>query len=188
MPAIHHAVFSIPRYPLPINAARPEISGIPRVGEVLSVSTGSWFGNPTSFVYVWYRGFQSVASGDTYTLTTSDISSVMSVLVTATNAYGSTSASSDYTGLVTPATDPTGDVLLLENGDRLLLESGSYVLLEASATSTGNSLLLESGDEILTEAGDRLLIDLVEAPTDAFLDVSGSYLLDVSGNYLRQVP
>ena len=181
-------VFMVPRNPVPINAALPVISGIPRVGELLSVSTGSWFGDPDDFTYVWYRGGQSVASGETYTLTTSDISASLTVQVTATNEFGSTTVSSAPSGVVSPGSDPTGDVLLLESGDRMLLESGSYVLLETPGSSTGNSLLLESGDEILTEAGDRLLIDLVEAPTDAFLDVSGSYLLDVSGNYLRQVP
>lgn len=188
MPAIHHMVFSVPRYPRPVNVTPPVISGTARVGEVLSASTGSWFGNPTSFTYVWYRGFFSVGTGDTYTLTTSDISSVMQVLVVATNAFGSTSAASGYTGIVSPASAPTGDTLLLESGDRLLLESGSYVLLEAAVSSTGNSLLLESGDEILLETGDRLLLDQVESPTDALLDVSASYILDVSGDYLREVP
>ena len=188
MPAIHHAVFSVPRYPLPINVTLPVISGTPRVGELLSASTGSWFGDPSTFNYVWYRGSQSVATGSTYTLTTSDISATMTVRVRAGNVFGYTIAISAPTGVVSPASTPTGDVLLLESGDRLLKEDSFYFLLEQQATSTGNSLLLEIGDEILLETGDRLLLDQVESPTDALLDVSASYMLDVSGDYLREVP
>lgn len=189
MPAIHHAIFGLTRNPLPIIVTLPVIAGVARVGELLSVSTGSWFGKPTSFTYVWYRGIQSIATGATYTPTTSDISARLTVQVTATNPFGSTTAESLPTAdVVSPASAPTGDVILLESGDRLLKEDNFFFLLEQQATTTGNSLLLESGDAILLESGARLLLDQVEAPTDAYLDVSASYLLDVSGNYIRQVP
>lgn len=217
MPAIHHAILGLTRNPLPIITTLPVISGVPRVNEVLSASTGSWFGKPTSFTYVWYRGIQSIATGNTYTPTTSDISARLTVRVTATNEFGSTTVESLPTDIVASVTAASGDVLLLENGDRLLLEDGSFVLLETppvlpsnvlllengdrllledgsfilleeQPSVTGESLLLETGYDLLTESGFRILLDLLEAPTDAILDVSGSYMLDVSGNYIRQVP
>ena len=39
----------------PINTARPAISGRAEVGQVLSVSTGSWTPAPTSYLYAWHR-------------------------------------------------------------------------------------------------------------------------------------
>src|SRR6266508_4120467 len=39
----------------PHNTAPPTISGTPREGHPLDGNRGQWSGNPTSFVYSWYR-------------------------------------------------------------------------------------------------------------------------------------
>lgn len=180
-------VFSVPRYPRPVNVTLPVITGTARVGEVLTASLGTWFGNPSFYVVTWFRGATSVATSTTYTVTTADISSTLYVRVEATNSFGSTSAFSAETAIVSPASS-AGDVLLLENNDRLALDGTTGVLLlDVPVTSTGFFLLLESGDKLLLESGARLVLDQIETPTDAILDVNASYILDTNGDYIRGV-
>jgi hypothetical protein len=96
----------------PVNTAPPAISGTPTVGQTLTASDGTWSNAPTSFAYQWLRcngggnSCASVANGTqkTYTLVGADAGRTMRVRVTATNADGSTSAQSDQTAAVAPAT------------------------------------------------------------------------------------
>jgi hypothetical protein len=96
----------------PVNTAPPTVSGTPTVGQTLTASDGTWSNAPTSFAYQWLRcngggnSCASVANGTqkTYTLVGADAGRTMRVRVTATNADGSTSAQSDQTAAVAPAT------------------------------------------------------------------------------------
>ena len=93
----------------PVNTALPTISGQAQQGSTLSASTGSWSGNPTSYAYSWRRcdsggaNCQPIANAtaSSYLLTASDVGSTLRVVVTATNASGSTSATSAATAVVT---------------------------------------------------------------------------------------
>lgn len=75
------------------------------------MSTGTWTGNPTSYAYAWSRCNQngnscskiSGATAKTYTLTKQDVGDTLRVTVTATNAGGSTKATSAPTALVRAA-------------------------------------------------------------------------------------
>ena len=95
----------------------PAISGPVIVGEELSASPGTWTGSPTSYAYQWEscnalgEGCLSVsgATSSSYTLTPSDLESTVRVVVTASNADGSTTATSPPTGPVVPAA-PTNEV------------------------------------------------------------------------------
>jgi hypothetical protein len=96
----------------PSNSSPPTISGTPRDGQTLTASTGSWSGSPTiSYAYQWRRcdtaGSNCVniagATSFNYTLTPSDVNSTIRVVVTATNAGGSASATSSQTAVVAPA-------------------------------------------------------------------------------------
>ncbi|MFL5962777.1 MAG: hypothetical protein ACJ757_07805 [Gaiellaceae bacterium] len=96
----------------PVNTALPTITGTPAVGQTLTASNGTWSNAPTSYAYQWLRcngggnSCVSVANGTskTYTLVGADAGHTMRVRVTATNADGSTSAESDNTATVAPAT------------------------------------------------------------------------------------
>ena len=85
----------------PANTVRPVISGTPRVGSVLTATSGDWTNNPAGYAYAWQRcttnnAFASctpIAGADqaTYTLTAADQAFWVRVLVTATNSGGSAS-------------------------------------------------------------------------------------------------
>ena len=92
----------------PVSTGKPAISGTARVGEELTASNGTWTGGVTSFGYQWQRcsaggtGCADVsgATGKTYGVRSADAGNVLQVVVTATNASGTTSATSPTTATV----------------------------------------------------------------------------------------
>ena len=92
----------------PSNTAAPAISGTTTQGQNLTTTNGTWTGSPTSYTYQWQDCDSSgsnctnitgaTASG--YTLTSGDVNHTMRTVITATNAGGSTSATSAATALV----------------------------------------------------------------------------------------
>lgn len=90
---------------VPVNTAPPVISGEPKVGSTVSASTGTWLNTPTSFAYQWKRNGGAIggATSATYLLVTADLATDLTVTVTATNAAGSTAATSGVVA-VTEAT------------------------------------------------------------------------------------
>jgi hypothetical protein len=93
----------------PANLVRPSIAGTPVAGQTLTASPGMWTGEPT-LAFTWQRCDASglrcsqVSAGSaTYTLAAADAGSTVRVVVTATNAAGSTAAQSDPTALVATA-------------------------------------------------------------------------------------
>ncbi len=71
----------------------PGISGTPRAGSALTCARGSWTG-AVSFAFAWLRDGSPVASGSTYTPVGGDADHALQCRVTATNAGGSTAATS----------------------------------------------------------------------------------------------
>jgi hypothetical protein len=102
--------------PPPANTALPVVSGTAEVGVNLSSSTGAWSNSPTGYAYQWKRcdtaGANCVSvAGVTaaqYALGAADLDKTMRVTVTATNAGGSASATSNATQVVVtpPPTSP----------------------------------------------------------------------------------
>ncbi len=92
----------------PANTALPVVSGVLKIGRLLSASTGSWSGSPATYSYQWQTcnnlGAKCAnitgATGSTYRLIPYDIVDTIRVIVTATNSAGSASATSELTGLV----------------------------------------------------------------------------------------
>lgn len=74
----------------PVNTVLPQISGDRYVDEELSVNTGTWINNPTSFSYQWFQNGVAVGTGPTFTFTEPG---EVYCSVTGTNAFGSTSVS-----------------------------------------------------------------------------------------------
>lgn len=90
----------------PTSLAPPAITGIARQGQTLAASGGSWSGDPTSYSYQWQDCSASScsdipgATGSSYALAASTVGQSIVVHVTATNAGGSTSATSAAVGPV----------------------------------------------------------------------------------------
>ena len=84
----------------PVNTALPAISGSTMAGSTLTTSNGTWTGSPTGYSYQWKRNGTNIsgATSSSYLLVTADLTAMISVTVTATNAGGSTSATSAAVG------------------------------------------------------------------------------------------
>ena len=93
----------------PSNTQLPEVTGTPMEEETLTASTGLWNGQqPISMSFQWYRcdanGANCVgiagANAQTYKLTSADVGFTIRVTGTATNAGGSSFATSQQTPVV----------------------------------------------------------------------------------------
>jgi hypothetical protein len=91
---------------VPFNTQLPALRGTARQGKSLKVSAGSWSNGPTSYSYQWQlckSGVCSHISGATkssYKLGSADVSDTLDAVVTAKNAYGSTTATSTRSAVV----------------------------------------------------------------------------------------
>ena len=124
---------------LPTNSVLPSISGVLQDGGLLSVATGSWSGSePISYEYQWQlcnalgKACEELtgATGSTLKLDPSEIGKTLAVVVTATNAAGSTSATSSVTGLIAGIL-PKNTALpsisgVLQDGGLLSVATGSW--------------------------------------------------------------
>ena len=97
----------------PVNSTRPSVTGLARVGSVLSATTGTWTGTlPITYTYQWQRcdadGENCVnitgATASTYIPTAVDVAKTVVVSVTATNTGGFASVASLETTAVTSST------------------------------------------------------------------------------------
>jgi len=80
---------------VPVNTALPGITGGDTIGSVLTTTNGTWTNSPTSYAYQWKRGATNIGTNaNTYTLVTADAGTNITCVVTATNAIGSTNATS----------------------------------------------------------------------------------------------
>ncbi|HWY90270.1 MAG TPA: hypothetical protein VNY31_06315, partial [Solirubrobacteraceae bacterium] len=98
----------------PANVAAPTVSGTATEGETLTATSGSWTGSPSSYAYQWQdcdtagencAGING-ATSTSHTLTAGDVEHTLRVVVTATNAGGSTPAISAATATVASAPPP----------------------------------------------------------------------------------
>ena len=91
----------------PAATVKPAVTGSATSGSTLTVGTGTWSPAAATYTYQWERSGNgstwtaiSGATTKTYKATSADVSSVLEVLVTATNAAGSTTTASTVTGAV----------------------------------------------------------------------------------------
>jgi hypothetical protein len=91
----------------PSNTVAPVISGTSVVGQTLSSTTGTWTGTPTpTYSYQWKRGATNIGTNSsTYTLVSADAGQSITCIVTATNAGGSTNATSNALSILATLLD-----------------------------------------------------------------------------------
>jgi hypothetical protein len=102
----------------PQNTAVPQISGTAKEGETLTASNGTWSNAPTSYDYQWRRcasdgracGDITGATKQTYVVAAADVGHTLRVVVTASNADGKASATSDATDVVDSKSGPVNSV------------------------------------------------------------------------------
>jgi hypothetical protein len=105
--------------PSPSMLTAPAVTGTATVGETLTAADGTWSGDAIDFTRQWRRcspaGDACVdidgATGQTYLLGDGDVGSTISIVVTATDAFGVGLASSDASAVVAPASAATPDPL-----------------------------------------------------------------------------
>jgi hypothetical protein len=103
--------------PTPTIVSPPWVSGATSAGGTITTSSGSWAGSPTSYSYNWQRcslpdgPCEAIPSADgpSYTLVTADIGSAVRAVVTASNAFGATAATTERSSVITAAPEPTPD-------------------------------------------------------------------------------
>ena len=80
----------------PVSTSAPVISGTTTLGSVLTTTNGTWTNSPTSYTYQWKRGVTNIGTNaNTYTLVAADSTASITCVVTANNAVGSASATSN---------------------------------------------------------------------------------------------
>ncbi|HUH80849.1 MAG TPA: hypothetical protein VLZ06_05935, partial [Solirubrobacteraceae bacterium] len=127
----------------PVNTTLPAISGAAVVGGSLAVTQGDWSESPTSFAYQWERCVGTSckaiagAASSAYRPVAADVGETLRALVTATNASGSTGATSPNTATVSESTGCTAtfgpgagwgvvEGALRSAGARVCLSEGAY--------------------------------------------------------------
>ena len=121
--------------PAPASTTPPVVSGTPRDGQTLAASAGAWANSPTRFAYQWLRcdtagnNCAAIGSGQTQRLTASEVGHTIRVTVSATNAYGTSTATSAPTAVVAAATSggasiPVDQVSLPQ---RLVLSAVAFI-------------------------------------------------------------
>ncbi len=144
----------------PTNTAPPTIGGTTTEGQTLTATTGTWTGGPTSYTYQWEDCNSSGAActsiegalAATYVLGAGDVNGTLRVAVTATNAGGSTQASSMQSAIVAekPSEAAGCSVVVsgvsqingaLKAGAVVCLAAGTYGQVSITTTPASNATL-----------------------------------------------
>lgn len=140
---------------VPVISVAPAITGMNSggtadPGQVLTVSTGTWSGSPSSYSYQWKLAGSNVGT-DTNTYTPTDVSDAAKAItceVTATNGNGdSTPATSNSVNTFHPLELSPVVFLDAEKTSSLTL-SGATVTAWAPQGSGGGSLVVNSTDDV----------------------------------------
>ncbi len=132
-----------PAIAAPLATTAPALSGTAKVGETLVASEGVWTGNPT-LTLQWLRNGVEISgvSGASYVLAADDTGATITVRVSATNAGGTTIATSPGAGPVEAAStyEFETDIIILAYGqsnEQAQNNSGGQPYLATDQDSTG---------------------------------------------------
>ena len=132
----------------PTNSTVPVLTGTARTGQILSATTGSWTGSPTSYSYQWQRSLTSggslvdiaAATNPTYTVSEFDVGYFIKVSVTATNGIGTSSATSSLETVAVVDIAPTNTAIPVitgtaRTGATLTTSNGSWTSSTSPSTT-----------------------------------------------------
>lgn len=130
----------------PVCSALPAITGTANVGEVLTVSTGTWTNSPT-FAYQWQWAHVRLgihnANTNTYTIQAEDIGQTLTCMVTATSSGGSNSVHAVATSVIGAAT-PGGGSTIFEI-DTFTGNSSNTIFTLSYESTTNNAIVSING-------------------------------------------
>ena len=118
----------------PSNTVAPVISGSSTIGSTLSSTTGTWVGDPViTYSYQWKRAGVDIVgeTNSTYVLVAADYNQAITCEVTATNAFGAASATSN--SIIATATAPVNTVAPVISGTAVV----GQTLSSTTGTWTG---------------------------------------------------
>jgi len=151
----------------PVNTVAPNVTGNYYVGDVLTTTDGTWSGSPTSYFYQWKRGATNIGTNaNTYTLVSADAGTNITCVVTATNATGSTPATSNVfvpSALFAPTntTPPEIDGLILwVAGDTISFTGNTW---DGNPVPTLTYQWLRNGSNITGETNTTYLLDVADS-------------------------
>jgi len=139
----------------PANSAVPSVSGTATVGNALSTTNGTWSdadGDTLSYTYQWYRADSSSGTNETaisgatnssYTLTASEASKYLRVVVTANDSNGSSTQTATSTR--TQALDATPPSITGVSIPDSAAKIGDVVTATISVASDNDTYTLGSG-------------------------------------------
>jgi hypothetical protein len=145
----------------PQNTVPPTIKGTPQQGQKLSGDRGNWSNGPKSYDLFWLRCDKNGgscakiggATSNTYTLGSADVGNTLRFRVDATNAAGTTSASSVPTAVIVTASKPPPPAPATG------CPSGSGTIQVADLKSPARLLIdLQQSDPPIANRGTRQLI------------------------------
>ena len=141
----------------PVNTVLPNVTGTAVVGNALTTTNGTWTNSPTSYAYQWKRGATNIGTNaNSYTLVNADAGQSITCVVTATNAVGSTPA--------------TSNALTIQN----------FFTTEWTTTASSESIELPYIDVIGTYSG---TIDWGDGSTDDNSYANRSHVYATAGTY-----
>jgi hypothetical protein len=145
----------------PKNTVKPQLSGVAKVGEVLSCSQGTWSNSPSAFEYFWFRGIEEIegAEASTYAVTAADAGKTLRCGVLAESPLGGAAFAESSNSLEIPA------------ARRLSVSKGG----DGSGTVTSSPAGIDCGQTCSFGAyqGDRLALTATPAPHSEFSGWSG---------------
>lgn len=133
----------------PVDTGGPVVSGTPAVGQALTCANGSWTGEPKpTFTHTWLRNGSPIAGAalSTYVVQSADQGSGLACKVTAKNAHGTASATSNTLSVppVPPPPPPPNPIIELTSSKLVVSGNSAQVpIVCAGATCAGTIELTE---------------------------------------------
>jgi hypothetical protein len=158
-------------------------TAIYRPGQTLNCENGSWSGSGITFGRQWLRNGAPIggATSTTYTLTASDVGTVVQCAVTAANAGGSTVAinANEGANFILPAAAPTATAVIVKAAVAALQGPG-YTF---DGLFNGHAFYADVRSNQINEApnpADLYTIDVATQKTEAITDTGDASFVNVS--------